>query len=237
MIDAGLPVRAFFTTRDGGVSATPYDSLNVAVHVGDDEATVQENRRLVGVAAGAPVTFLTAEHGIRVARIEAPTASAPGADVLVTTTPGVALGAIAADCLPILLHDAATDAVAAVHVGRPGLFAGTIDAAWAALLDARPRRTRSPSIRAAIGPAICGRCYEVPADLRDQVAARHPVARSTTSWGTPSLDLGRAAEARLAELGALDIVRIPVCTREDDRLFSYRRDGVTGRHAGVIVHP
>ncbi|WP_084076734.1 polyphenol oxidase family protein [Demequina sp. NBRC 110057] len=237
MIDAGLPVRAFFTTRDGGASQDPYGSLNVAVHVGDDPAAVDDNRRRVSRAAGADVTFLTAEHGIRVAHISAPLASAPPADVLVTTTPGVALGTIAADCLPILLHDASTDAVAAVHVGRPGLFAGAIDAAWAALLDARAAEAGPHAIRAAIGPAICGRCYEVPEDLREEVARRHPAARAVTSWGTPALDLPRAAEARLGELGAREIVRIPVCTREDARLYSYRRDGVTGRHAGVIVHP
>lgn len=236
MIDAGLPVRAFFTTRDGGVSLAPYDSLNVADHVGDDPAAVQENRRRVEQAAGAPVTFLTAVHGIAVARIDAPGAASPHADVLVTTTPGVGLAAIAADCVPVLLHDAATGAVAAVHAGRPGLFAGVIDAAWAAMIDLRPRGASREEIRASIGPAICGRCYEVPEELRAAVAARHPLAHARTSWGTPALDLPRAIEARLGELGARDITRIPVCTLEDATVFSYRGERVTGRHAGVIVH-
>ena len=237
MIDAGLPVRAFFTTRDGGVSLAPYASLNVADHVGDDPAAVQENRRRVEQEADAAVTFLTAEHGIRVAHVDAPGAPSPRADILVTTTPGVALAAIAADCVPVLLHDAVTDAVAAVHAGRPGLFAGVIDAAWAALLDLRPRDAARDAIRAAIGPAICGRCYEVPEDMRAQVARRHPLALSRTSWGTPALDLPRAIEARLGELGARGITRIPVCTLEDERVFSYRGERLTGRHAGVIVHP
>ncbi|WP_084100448.1 peptidoglycan editing factor PgeF [Demequina sp. NBRC 110051] len=237
MIDAGLPVRAFFTTRDGGVSLAPYASLNVADHVGDDPAAVHENRRRVEQAADAVVTFLTAEHGIRVAHVDTPGAPSPRADVLVTTTPGVALAAIAADCVPVLLHDSVTGAVAAVHAGRPGLFAGVIDAAWAALLDLRPRDAARDAIRAAIGPAICGRCYEVPEDMRAEVARRHPLAFSRTSWGTPALDLPRAIEARLGELGIRGITRIPVCTLEDERVFSYRGERVTGRHAGVIVHP
>lgn len=235
MISAGLGVRAFFTPREGGESAPPYDSLNLAVHVGDDPKTVARNRARVSDHAGAPVSFLTAEHGIRVARVSEPGSVPPPADVLVTTTPGVALGAIAADCVPVLMHDEASGAVAAAHVGRQGLFHGTLDAAVAALLDIRGGWRTLGKMHASIGPSICGRCYEVPADMRDHVASRHPIARSTTSWGTPALDLPRAAEARLAQLGFTQIVRHGACTFEDHQWFSHRRDGVTGRHAGVIV--
>ncbi|WP_062076424.1 peptidoglycan editing factor PgeF [Demequina globuliformis] len=237
MIDAGLPVRAFFTTRDGGHSQEPYASLNLATHVGDDPTAVVANRRVVSEAAGAPVTFLNAAHGVRVAWVTEVGAEPPPADVLISTTPGVALGAIAADCVPVLIHDAASGAVAAIHAGRPGVYAGAIDAAMAALIDVRGRAAASDTLSASIGPAICGRCYEVPHDLREQVSARHRAAFSTTSWGTPALDLPRAVETRLGELGVTAIVRVPLCTREDESLFSHRRDGVTGRHAGVIVHP
>lgn len=235
MISAGLGVRAFFTSREGGESTAPYDSWNLAVHVGDDPDTVARNRALVSDQAGAPVSFLTAEHGIRVARVQEPGAVPPPADVLVTTTPGVALGAIAADCVPVLMHDQTSGAVAAAHIGREGLFRGTLDAAVAALLDIRGGWRHRGHMHASIGPSICGRCYEVPADMRDQVASRHPIARSTTSWGTPALDLPRAAEVRLAQLGFTQIMRHRACTLEDPRWFSHRRDGVTGRHAGVIV--
>src|SRR5690554_3080233 len=110
VIDAALPVRAFFTTRRGGVSDAPYESLNLAVHVGDDPAAVATNRQRVSEHAGAPVSFLTAEHGTTVAHVTVPGEQPPTADALVTPVPGVALAAIAADCAPVLLHDAGTGA-------------------------------------------------------------------------------------------------------------------------------
>ena len=235
MIDAGLEVRAFFTTREGGISAGPYGSLNVADHVGDQPRDVATNRRIVAELAGAPVTFLRAEHGIRVARVHTPGESPPMADALVTDVPGIAIAAIAADCVPVLLHDAASGAVAAIHAGREGLFAGVIDAAIAELLDVRAGWPGHGPISASIGPAICGRCYEVPEDLRARVGARHPAALATTAAGTPGLDLPRAVEVRLGELGIERIVRNPACTAESAHLFSHRRDGVTGRFAGVVV--
>ncbi|WP_082091998.1 polyphenol oxidase family protein [Demequina pelophila] len=235
VIDAGLPVRAFFTTRAGGSSTEPFASLNVATHVGDDAAAVASNRAAVSAHAGAPVTFLNAEHGIRVARIPAPGTEPPPADVLVTNTPGIALAAIAADCVPILLHDAATGAVSAVHAGREGVYAGAVDAGVAALLDLRAPRTPRGGLSASIGPAICGRCYEVGEDLRARVASRHPVAFATTRRGTPALDLPRAIETRLREMGLTRIVRHRICTLEDPRFFSHRGEGLTGRFAGVVV--
>ncbi|WP_296667074.1 peptidoglycan editing factor PgeF [Demequina sp.] len=234
MIDAGLPVRAFFTTRRGGSSAPPYDSLNLATHVGDDPDAVALNRATVSAAVGGPVSFLHAEHGIGVAEVLEPGAEPPPADVLVTRVPGVAIAAIAADCVPILLHDAATGAVAAAHAGREGVYLGVVDAAVAALLDLRPQRAHG-DLSASIGPSICGRCYEVPADMRERVASRHPTARSETPSGTPALDLPRAVETRLGELGFADVVRHMACTAEEPSLFSHRRDGVTGRIAGVVM--
>jgi YfiH family protein len=236
MIDAGLPVTAFFTTRTGGFSLAPYGELNVADHVGDDPEAVRRNRELVSDAAGAPVAFLSAEHGIRVARVTSPSIEPlPYADVLVTNVSGVALGAIAADCAPVLIHDGASGAVAAVHCGHEGLYKGVIDAAVAALVDLRGGWADGNLLTASIGPSVCGRCYEVPLDMRERIASRHPVARSTTSGGSPALDLPRAIESRLAVLGFGEVVRSRYCTIEDHRFFSHRRDGVTGRHAGVVV--
>lgn len=237
MADAGLPVRAFFTGRHTGASVAPYDSLNVAMHMGDDPHAVAQNRAFIESRAGGRVVFLTAEHGIRVRRVRAGNTEGdqPAADVLVTTEPGLALAAIGADCVPLLLHDGATGAVAAAHIGRAGLWAGAVDAAVAALLDLRPSRSPTRTISASIGPAICGRCYEVPADLRREVAERHPSATSTTSWGTPALDIPQAVETRLTEIGVGQIVRLRACTFEDPSYFSHRRDGVTGRQCGVVV--
>jgi YfiH family protein len=235
VIDAGLPVRAFFTARDGGTSPAPYESLNLATHVGDEPGRVAANRAAVAEAAGAPVAFIVPEHGVRVHFVSDATAPVPVADVLVTDIAGVALATLAADCVPLLLHDGATGAVAAAHVGRRGLWSGAVDAAFAALLDLRPARASRALIWGSVGPAICGKCYEVPLDMRREVAARHPVALSTTTWATPALDIPRAVETRLDELGVGEVVRQRSCTYEDERFFSHRRDGVTGRQGGVVV--
>ncbi len=232
--DAGLEVRAFFTDREGGISAAPYDSLNVGEHVGDHADAVASNRAVVAEAAGAPVTFIRPAHGQRVARIDVPGEAAPEADILLTTTPGVALAALAADCVPLLLHDPVTRAVAAAHIGRRGLFVGAVDNAVAAVADIRGKWGTLEDMTAVIGPAICGRCYEVESAMRSEVAGRHPSAFSTTWKGGAALDLPRAVEVRLGQLG-LSVVRHRVCTFENPEYFSHRRDGVTGRHAGVIV--
>jgi len=166
--------------------------------------------------------------------ITEPGAKAPPADILVTKTPGVALVTLAADCVPVLLHDAVTGAVGAAHIGREGLFDGAVDNAVAAIADLRGNWGELDKVTAVIGPAICGRCYEVPPLMREQVASRHASAFATTKWGTPSVDMPRAIETRMSELG-VTVVRIARCTFEDPALFSHRMDGVTGRQAGVIV--
>ena len=235
MLDAGLPAHAFFTTREGGVSGQPFEGLNLAVHVGDAEAAVAENRAAVELAAGVPVAYIAAEHGARVHRVVDPRAPVPPADILVTDTPGVGLAVLGADCVPLVLYDAATGAVAVAHVGRKGLWIGAVDAAIAALLDLRATRVTSELISASVGPAICGKCYEVPREMMHDIAQRHPTARSTTRRGTPALDIPRAVETRLGELGVGSIGRVGRCTCENSEFFSHRRDGLTGRQAGVIV--
>jgi len=234
-IDAGLPVTAFFTSRHDGVSLAPYTSLNIAEHVGDDTLAVRRNRDIVAQSAGVPVTFLRAAHGIAVAVVSTPGQDVPMADVLITTVPGVALGAIAADCAPVLLHDGKSGAVAAIHCGREGLYRGVIDAAVGALVDIRGGWSDGALLTASIGPSICGRCYEVPIQMRERVAARHATARSATRTRSAGLDIARAIESRLAQLGFGEVVKASICTFEDPRYFSHRRDGVTGRHAGVVV--
>jgi YfiH family protein len=235
VIDAGLPVRAFFSAREGGISDAPYTSLNVGTHVGDDPGCVDLNRATVERHAGAPTVFLQAEHGARVHHVVDPSAPVPPADILVTDVPGIALAAIAADCVPLLMHDAITGAVAAAHIGRLGLWEGAVDATVAALLNLRTERAPTRELSASLGPSICGRCYEVPVELRYIVAERHPAATSSTRWGTPAIDIPQAVETRLAELGVGQIVRHRLCTFEETTYFSHRREGVTGRQCGVVV--
>ncbi|WP_291383558.1 polyphenol oxidase family protein [Demequina sp.] len=237
-MDARLPVRAFFTDRHGGVSAGPYESLNVATHVGDTAAAVSINRGVVQDRAGTPVIFMRPDHGIAVARLDESYLDGrepPVADVLTTTVRGLGLATLAADCVPLLAHDASSGAVAAAHIGREGLRKGVVDAAVAAIIDIRQTRSHPDSVTFSIGPCICGTCYEVSSQVASTVSRSHPTALATTSWGTPSLDLPRAVVGRLAELGFTRVFRHRFCTFEELRLFSYRREGTTGRQAGVIV--
>ncbi len=230
-LDAGLGVRAFFTTRDGGVSDDPYASLNLSYSVGDDPEAVAENRRIVETRSGAPIAYMSQVHGATAATI-ADVGDAPEADALITATPGIALAVAVADCVPILAHDRVSGAVAAIHAGRRGVVSGVVDAAIRSLVAIAGD---DASIEASIGPAICGDCYEVPEQMRQDVAAVAPEAWSETSWGTPSLDLVLAVVAQLKAAGVTDIVRAGACTRESPEYYSHRRDGVTGRFAGIVV--
>jgi polyphenol oxidase len=135
----------------------------------------------------------------------------------------------AADCVPMLLADESGEVIGAAHCGRPGLVAGIVPATVAAM-----RGLGAGPLTAWLGPHVCGRCYEVPQQMQDDVAATEPTARATTSWGTPSLDLGAGVAAQLGreDVRVVDLSR---CTIESSDLFSYRRDGaLSGRQAGVI---
>ena len=152
----------------------------------------------------------------------------PHVDALLTAEPGRALLTRAADCVPVLLAGD-TGVLGAVHAGREGVRQGVVPAALARL-----RALGADSVRAWVGPHICGRCYEVPEAMRDAVAAAVPAAHATTSWGTPALDLGAGVRAQL-EAAACIVVEVGGCTREVPALHSYRRDGAAaGRMAGVI---
>jgi YfiH family protein len=154
----------------------------------------------------------------------------PHADGVVTTLPGLALTVRAADCVPLLLADQARPVIGAAHCGRPGLVAGVV-AATVALM----RSEGADRIVAWVGPHVCGRCYEVPAQMRDDVAALVPAAYAETSWGTPSVDLGRGVRAQLEDAGVEVVHEVGRCTLEDLDLFSYRREGAAaGRQAGLI---
>lgn len=156
------------------------------------------------------------------------------ADGLATDLPGVALLVRVADCVPVLLADPEQGLVAAVHAGRPGLVAGVVPRALAALRDLGARR-----LVAWVGPHVCGGCYEVPEQMRSEVAAVVPEAYAETSWGTPAVDIGAGVVAQLRAADGLEapveLVEVGRCTLEDDDLFSYRRQGSeSGRLAGVV---
>jgi len=236
-----------FTDRSGGVTPGIMGSLNLGRTDVDDPANVLANFQLVGERLGQGRFATTSQtHTADVATVDGDWAAAltatsflgsswpgqprlPFADALVTAQPGVVLAMRVADCLPILLADPQTGVIAAVHAGRPGLFAGIVAKAVQVM-----RGLGATRIDALIGPHVCGRCYEVPGEMVDALSPVLPQTRSTTSWGTPSLDLAAGARAQLAALGCRVEV-LPGCTRTDQSLHSHRRDGAgAGRLAGLI---
>lgn len=227
------PADLAFTDRYGGVSGVPYDELNLALESADDPAAVAENWRLL-LADFAPDAALADMHQVHGAEVAAfaPRGGRfgrPDCDGIVTDRPDVVLAVRVADCVPVLLADPEAGVVGAAHAGRPGLAAGIVPATVA-----RMRELGATTLTAWIGPHVCGGCYEVPEAMRDEVGALEPAAVATTTWGTPSLDLGAGVRAQLARDG-VTVVDASRCTRESADLYSYRRDGArAGRQVGLV---
>jgi YfiH family protein len=217
---------ATFTDRSGGVSKGAFTSFNLGDHVTDDAADVQSNRELL-VSRFGPVQFMNQVHGSRIVIIESVTEEVPTADALVTGIAGITLAVMVADCIPLLLTSA--EVVAAVHVGRRGLLNGVAVKTVELMREMGARK-----ISAVLGPAICGRCYEVSQEVHDEVVALYPLASARTVAGTPALDLPKALKDSLAADGISDISDLQICTVESDDHFSYRRDGLTGRQVGLV---
>ncbi|MGJ5750885.1 hypothetical protein FB563_4802 [Streptomyces puniciscabiei] len=225
-----------FTDRWGGVSAAPYEELNLGGAVGDDPEAVRANRDIAAKSLGLDpgrVVWMNQVHGAAVAVVDEPWEDrpVPEVDAIVTARRGLALAVLTADCVPVLLADPVAGVVAAAHAGRPGMVKGVVPAAVRAMaeLGAEPGR-----IVARTGPAVCGRCYEVPEAMRAEVAAVEPVAHAETSWGTPAVDVSAGVHAQLDRLGVRDRAHSPECTLESGDHFSYRRDRTTGRLAGYV---
>jgi YfiH family protein len=225
----GLPgLRVAFTSVAEG---------NLALHVGDDPARVAAARaRLeagLGLGAGS-LRFMEQVHSATVHDVPAgpalPGAPVPVADALVSADATAPLAVMVADCLPVVFAAATGSgaATAVAHAGRRGLLDGVLQGTVARL-----RAAGAGPIQAWIGPAICGRCYEVPAAMAEEAERLLPGIAGTTSWGTPALDLPAAAAALLNGLGVAVHAGAP-CTREDHAYYSYRRDPNTGRFAGLV---
>lgn len=228
--------RVVFTDRHGGTSVAPFDAMNLAGHVGDDPAAVLENSRVLAAQLGLidPSGWVRPfhVHGTDVLEITtAPTAeTAPvdgdGAATAMADLPLVALGA---DCAPIALAN--DTAVAAIHAGWRGARDGVVEHGVAAL-----HRLGRGSVRGAIGPCICVRHYEFGADALEPLVARFGESvAGTTDDGRPAFDLPLALRHALAEAGVDEVTDTRCCTAESADHYSYRRDGVTGRHGVVVV--
>jgi len=216
---------AIFTDRRSGSSLAPYESLNLALHVGDDEVKVLRNRASLEEICG-PIQFMNQVHGDSYVVVTEKSEIDPTCDALITTMPGLAVAVMGADCIPLLL--ASEKVVAAVHVGRKGLINKI-----AIRVIKEMVRLGATSIHAQLGPSICGQCYEVPHMMADEVGSSHPLALALTRVATSALDLPRALIGDLISHG-VTYEASPICTLEDPTYFSYRRHTPTGRNAGVI---
>lgn len=239
-VDLGPGIRAGFTGRDGGVSTGAWAGLDLAFHVGDDPDDVERNRRLLQAWAGAPVQFPRQVHGTDVRAIDGPASDVmtgadpaePACDGIVTALAGIPVGVLVADCVPVLLADPVAGVVGAAHAGRRGLLRGVLES----VLTAMQQRGGQPGrIRAAIGPSAGPCCYEVPEHLRAMSARCLPTTWATTRRGTPSLDLPSGCRTVLERAGVTVIRKVGGCTIDDRSYFSYRREPVTGRFAGVVM--
>lgn len=230
--------RAVFTTRRGGVSAAPYDTLNFGLLTDDDAKAVRSNRERVAQQLGVKFAWRKQVHGAAVHVVDTPWTEAgmpPDGDAVVTTTRGVAPLVLAADCVPIAI--AGPGVVAMVHAGWQGLNSGVIAATVAAMrpmcIRDRAHGGNEPTINAAIGPAAGVCCYEVSEELVERFASlghgeRHQGRR---------LDLKGIAADQLSQAGVNVTHDVSLCTicAPRDLLFSHRADGgVTGRQAGIV---
>ncbi len=225
-------VSACCTTRVGGVSAVPYDSLNLALHVGDDAARVSANRERLREQLGLPAEpcWMNQSHGIRAVTLEQD--SERDADAAITRRAGMVAVVMTADCLPILICNRSGTEVAAVHAGWRGLQAGVIQST----LDAM--KSSSEELMAWIGPGIAQPCFEVGDEVRAafgdaiQDAGKHFSPHGPGHW---LCDLGGLAEQVLNQRGVNLVFRDPHCSyRDADLFYSYRRDATTGRMAALI---
>lgn len=240
----GGPARALMSTRHGGVSHAPWDSMNLGAAVGDAPDAVARNRAIFASRIGATPVYLRQVHGTRVVRLSADDAQASicgaaavEADASVTTEPGVACVVQVADCLPVLLAAPHGRGVAAAHAGWRGLAGGILEEAVGQLCDAAA--CRPAELRAWLGPCIGPRRFEVGPDVLEACGVRpgeeDPLRFKPHAAGKWLANLPQLARDRLAALGIRDVSGGGWCTVEDaSRFFSFRRERVTGRMAAAI---
>lgn len=231
-----------FLQRNGGVSAPPFATLNFSYQVGDDPVAVETNwHRLKGSLNldGLPVVTMRQVHGDRVLTLKAPAPKEAGeGDAMVTRDPGVLLGVLTADCVPILLVDPVTRTAAAVHAGWRGTFLG-IAVTVVRLLEGR-LGVRAENLMAALGPSIGGCCYEIETEIFQRIrerwgAAAEPAWAGKGVRGTLDLRLLITRQLREEGLPETSVFQAGGCTACGADFFSYRRDRtVTGRQLSFV---
>ncbi len=229
---APAKVKALQTTRHGGVSAAPYDTLNLGLHVGDDPVRVNRSRQSLAQFMPSEPVWLEQVHGVEIANADL-AACRVVADASVARQRGSVCVVMTADCLPVLLCDEEGTVVAAVHAGWKGLAAGVIEATVKEM-GVAPRK-----LMAWFGPAIGPEAFEVGAEVRAAFMAHDASAAGAFKphgeQGKYLADIYLLARLRLKAVGVSRISGDGYCTyRQKDKFFSYRRDGVTGRMGTFI---
>lgn len=223
-------VKACVTTRAGGVSLAPFDSLNLGDHVDDSPEAVAENRRRLTDHFSIQPAWLKQVHGITVAHAD-PSVTAT-ADASWTATPGIACSAMTADCLPALFCDRAGTRVAAAHAGWRGLAAGVLEATLDTLA------VPAEEVLVWLGPAIGPQAFEVGPEVREAFVEQLPESAKafvpSQNPGKFMADIYELARLRLAARGVTAVYGGGFCTVTDPRFFSYRRSPQTGRFASLI---
>ncbi|MDH1258620.1 MULTISPECIES: peptidoglycan editing factor PgeF [Pseudomonas] len=227
---APASVRACVTTREGGVSEAPFDSLNLGDHVDDRPEAVAENRRRLTERFSIQPAWLQQVHGIAV--VHADPGIVATADASWTATPGIACTAMTADCLPALFCDRAGTRVAAAHAGWRGLAAGVLEATLDSL------DVPAGEVLVWLGPAIGPKAFEVGPEVREVFINQLPEAAEafvpSNNAGKFMADIYLLARLRLAERGVTAVYGGGFCTVTDPRFFSYRRASRTGRFASLV---
>ncbi|PNH96919.1 peptidoglycan editing factor PgeF [Vibrio diazotrophicus] len=230
--NAPKQVKAFASTRIGGCSKSPYEGLNLGMHVGDDPILVQSNRDLLQQQTEMPTApvWLNQTHSTVVLEIAQPTNDVLDADGVITSSPNVVCSAMTADCLPVLITNTQGTQVAAVHAGWRGLAGGIVENALTHF---------SNDVMLWLGPAIGPQAFEVGEDVLQafldydsKAATAFVPGKQQGKWWANMATLTRL---RMAKLGIDQVFDSGLCTYQDpQRFYSYRRDGVTGRQATFI---
>ncbi|MFZ2163633.1 MAG: peptidoglycan editing factor PgeF [Sideroxyarcus sp.] len=225
-------VKALQTTRHGGISTAPYDTLNLGLHVGDDPVRVNRNRQMLEPLMPSEPVWLEQVHGTVVADADA-AACRVQADACIARQRGSVCVIMTADCLPVLLCDEAGTVVGAAHAGWRGLCDGVIEA------TVKEMGVAPQQLMAWLGPTIGPHAFEVGEDVRAAFMAHDAQAAAAfiplAAEGKYRADIVRLARQRLNALGITRISGGTFCTyHQKDKFFSYRRDGVTGRMGTFI---
>lgn len=231
-------VHAICSTRAGGVSQAPFDSLNLGAHVHDKPQAVAANRAIFQAQlGGAHPIFLTQVHGTRVVTLDATSPDGLEADACLTQTPNMACTVMVADCLPLLFTDDNGQVVAAAHAGWRGLAQGVIEETVQALCAVA--QVQPSQVLAWLGPCIGPEAFEVGEDVREALMAPDYIKPHPAHAHKWLADLAGIARARLRAMGVgavsgNDSTRAWCTVSQPSSLFSFRRDGSTGRFAASI---